>query len=894
MPSTCRQYASTGSCKRGSKCRYVHQRSSEKPPPDTPATNPTIFHQGPTTARYPDSSRNTGSGFCDSPDVGVLLMRIAELEEELATARQVRLEAERDAEEAHEAQLEAERGEVEAIHAHQDAERRVLQAMQDAESRLNQAVQAQEVTEFKAKEAENKMHNAVKAWKAAELKSKETENEMSLEVRARHTAEMRAKDAEARVDDATRARKVAELATRTAVEEAKSAKRAQAEAEAKVKVPPARLARTPFIVNPAPTPNADVFLAAEAEAKVMRLPRTRFAPTLPPTIIYSVPTPNADAFLARKGAQSAAKEQVFTTQRIVSGSTLATFGPGLEVQSIICGFDNGLVEVKDIPYQATMDEITSLFTAINTRFCLIDVRQYENSSIVATVAVREDIKQRVVEAITGKSIRNQVVTAKALKTMVGYATPRHHTVVLSAVPGISQPPASFYDALESRLSSTPGIMSFQLSPHSAYRPGRGSRMAANAITAWFNSEAAANKACESLHHQSPTSDHNLHQCDAFRTRQESVKHALVVPLEQYDLYEAGKAIPKYGEMSASLKAEEFTIQTKNLGYEWFNGWQQWFDDEATKKFFASKLKQHSILIKWDCIVRTLTLYADSEQSMKQVSALLESFTTQSRKAVFYQTIDTYTAKSLVQSKQLEKLAEKVSLEVLRSRPVIKYQGGQSFFAARQLMEDIEMNQRTEDEIKQRCIVCRLEVSSSASIALTCGHQYCVPCLKRCILTAAEQCCLLIICSGDKTACKRPIAIPIIQSLFPPSVFQTLVEKIAQSYFERSDQFRYCITPGCTQVYRRSKEPNYISCSSCNATFCSSCHSKAHSSLSCDDWRVFNDQFSQGNKSEAQTATALPTVPSKDSELAQCLQAQEIAKSGSNANTSEGTDSCIVM
>ncbi|KAM6496287.1 hypothetical protein JOM56_008993 [Amanita muscaria] len=714
MPPICRFYASTGSCKRETTCKFVHQQSSEKPRASF-ATSPTI-----SDARTPSpySSRKTCNGDCDSRDVIVQLRTrisglqeiIDELEEELAVARQAQLEAEREAEEGREAQLEAERGEVEAIHAHRDAERKT----REAESRVDQAVHARKVAELEAKDAKNKTNLAVKA---------------------RIAAETRATNAEARADDAIKARKEAELAARTAVqrelqaiEEARSAKRLRAQAEAEE-----------------------------------RLKRGRSRAT--------------DEHLRSKGLQNAAKEHAITIQHIVSGSTLAAFGPGLNVQSAIRDFDNGLIEVKDIPFQATMNEIAALFIPLNTQFHIIDIRQYESPSIIATVAVGEVIKTHVARAITGRTIRNQTVTAKPLKTAVGYALPHHYNLNISWENREKSAPrkCDFCNALKQRLVSAPGITSFTVSS-GLKNESRGT------ATAFFDTETSAEQARNSVRELA-----SIFLTVTIRCNVASMRYALAVPLEQYSLHETRKNILKYGEMSAASVVEGLILRVKTLGYDWFNGWQ-WFDDANAKVFFGEDLRRQvpSIMMtRWDCITKTLVIYTDSEISIQQASTHIDLFASQSEQSVFCDRIDRPTAKALICNEQLEALNEefgegKISVDVLRSQYVVAYRGGRFLFPARQLLEEIDPAQQdAENRSKEHCPICLRRVSTerSRSVTLICGHEYCIPCLKKCVLAAPGQWRLPITCFGDGDRCQRPIAVPIIQSLLSPIEFQGLVERV---------------------------------------------------------------------------------------------------------------------
>ena len=544
--------------------------------------------------------------------------------------------------------------------------------------------------------------------------------------------------------------------------------------------------------------------------------------------------------LLTKRQQGAAQEYAVTIQRIISGSTLATFGPGLDVQSVICGFDNGLIELHHLPPQATVADIEALFKAICT-FCIVDIRQYEDDKVIATVAVREDIKQRVAEAVNGQVVRNKLIAARVLTTAAGHAASRHHVLYLSWKG--QDPPQTFYAELRGRLATTPGIMSYELFSDTKRLippslPGGGTTHGA---VAWFSSDSPAKQAAGLFHWKRFAPDFPLIQCTLGSNK--PLKYALVVPLEQHYLHESGDTV-RYPGNAVVPEPGDLIARTKFIGYDWFDGWC-WSDDERNKTFFGKDLRQQVpgiFMTKWDYLTRTLILYGDCEAAITQASDLIESHAGKSELPKFSERIESRFTKSLLRSGRLDALkgetgGGEISFNILRSQHVLTYRGRNVFFAVRRLMEEIESGglPAEDEDGKPTCPVCLSKVS--ASVKLICGHEYCISCLKRCVLTSPERKCGPIVCVGNEGQCPWRIAVPVIQSLLSPLEFQKLLEKMVQGYInQHPDQFRYCITPGCTQVYRCSRGVKYLTCSSCAVTICSACHSKAHSFLSCADWR----------------------------------------------------------
>ncbi|KAG6849951.1 hypothetical protein H0H93_003323 [Arthromyces matolae] len=68
------------------------------------------------------------------------------------------------------------------------------------------------------------------------------------------------------------------------------------------------------------------------------------------------------AHLAEQEALRMEREAAVTSQHVVLGSSLVTFGAGLGVQSLICGFNSCDITIKNLPSDAKAPEITELFT----------------------------------------------------------------------------------------------------------------------------------------------------------------------------------------------------------------------------------------------------------------------------------------------------------------------------------------------------------------------------------------------------------------------------------------------------------------------------------------------------------------------------------------------------
>ncbi|KAK0210984.1 hypothetical protein DFS33DRAFT_343195 [Desarmillaria ectypa] len=147
-----------------------------------------------------------------------------------------------------------------------------------------------------------------------------------------------------------------------------------------------------------------------------------------------------------------------------------------------------------------------------------------------------------------------------------------------------------------------------------------------------------------------------------------------------------------------------------------------------------------------------------------------------------------------------------------------------------------------------CPICYDDVSTP--FQLVCEHVYCTGCIRHFLTSAAETGIFPLVCMGNESTCGTPISIPVIQKFLPPTAFNRLLETVFTSYVDRHPQeFRYCKTPDCTQIYRRSEVVSVLRCPSCFSEICSSCGEDSHEILNCEDARIHNNPAEQERMSE---------------------------------------------
>jgi hypothetical protein len=530
--------------------------------------------------------------------------------------------------------------------------------------------------------------------------------------------------------------------------------------------------------------------------------------------------------------ESAARKEYDTTfKHIISGSTLATCGAGLKVVAISCGFGNDFIEIHNLPLDMEADNIASLLSSMDTPSIVTDTWQCGNGTISAMILIKAGKKQTVVNQIHGRTIRGHVLRANVVgaKWITQLRAP-YYELQFAWEPHANDTSPSV--ELKKLLKSSPGLISFQFtacSPTGMF----------TAATARFDSWSSANSAHAQLGGMGIEQGFLSLKCD-LRPNQPT-RHILRIPLNQHYIFENEDAVKKQG-MSMTSEEQGMIVQTDYLGSDWFDGWL-WSSDPTTKELMEQILSQKEMRIHritQDWLSRTLTFHAESQQAVDAASTAIRVAVARSKLVAYQTRISRRLVRSLQESDVLDSLRTEpgpgaVSLDVVCSHFVLKYRGGYSIAA----MEKIAAKENPESESAEEmasCPICLVEVVEP--IGLGCGHEYCAACLRRYLITAPERNRFPITCIGNDDMCHRPVAIPIIQTVLSIPEFRHLVDKAASSYVnQHPNELKYCPTPGCTQIYRSSKDKKALICPSCTTSVCSTCNTKGHPGRTCPEQRA---------------------------------------------------------
>lgn len=138
-----------------------------------------------------------------------------------------------------------------------------------------------------------------------------------------------------------------------------------------------------------------------------------------------------------------------------------------------------------------------------------------------------------------------------------------------------------------------------------------------------------------------------------------------------------------------------------------------------------------------------------------------------------------------------------------------------------------------------CPICCDIVSQPIEIG--CHHIYCSSCLRHYILSTLDNHDFPLKCMGNDATCSKPLSLPLIQKFLPPQRFEQLVEAAFSSYIDKHPEtFKYCNTPGCSQIYRTTTSPHELQCPSCFSEVCTACHDESHTGMTCVEKRLSKD------------------------------------------------------
>ncbi|XP_033109101.1 ATP-dependent RNA helicase DEAH12, chloroplastic-like [Anneissia japonica] len=151
-------------------------------------------------------------------------------------------------------------------------------------------------------------------------------------------------------------------------------------------------------------------------------------------------------------------------------------------------------------------------------------------------------------------------------------------------------------------------------------------------------------------------------------------------------------------------------------------------------------------------------------------------------------------------------------------------------------EGIDFNQ--EDVIEEdECGVCFSPIENDSHRLEGCGHNYCKECLMDLLQHSVNSKEFPVVCPREN--CPQLLFMCDINILTRSGQTRerlyaaTLDAFIAQ---KSNGEYKYCITPNCTMVYRVSRDGGLFVCLQCNQQFCTSCRLD-HPGMTCGEYKA---------------------------------------------------------
>jgi hypothetical protein len=185
--------------------------------------------------------------------------------------------------------------------------------------------------------------------------------------------------------------------------------------------------------------------------------------------------------------------------------------------------------------------------------------------------------------------------------------------------------------------------------------------------------------------------------------------------------------------------------------------------------------------------------------------------------------------------------ENISLDI--QNQVLLVRGPETLYEeVQQLVHVVESRQTTKSHV-DHCPVCF--DPPVTPIYTSCGHKWCKSCLVAYLNAASDRRSFPISCLGNQGKCTALIPIRLARKVLTPTNFDALVHAAFHAHVQaRPNEYHYCPTPDCPQAYPTGPRNAVLSCPSCFARICPSCHVEYHEGVTCADREDGGDRLFQ--------------------------------------------------
>ncbi|KAJ7184345.1 hypothetical protein C8R46DRAFT_1158688 [Mycena filopes] len=564
-----------------------------------------------------------------------------------------------------------------------------------------------------------------------------------------------------------------------------------------------------------------------------------------------------------------AKEATQTLQRIVLGTSLVTYGAGISIQQVVTGFEACRILIKNLPLDATENEIKAIFTqqgVDETRLFITGTKELPDGHLEATLITSSEEGGTIAVGLEDIEFRQERLHFEVMENAHGMGTAARKdcdTLTLSwRAPSSSvaeakvkllnrqicagrrvrvemnQPPPGYLRGpnwqCAIKITGLPSVVAHDVQVENI---GGAALMSFDVVAqddiegnvsvkARFSNHDTAKRVEAHIDGRLPY----LGNQSIRRWLPNPLEYIISIPRQQYQAQKRVWDSLADGEAAGNKKAfirifsvqNNTRMQIKVLG-----------DDK--KAVGSLKVRVENLVAGEQLNVSCWHRSFKSPAGARFLNSVFDRSGAYARADWKLCVVKVFgDAASVDQAREAIK-TEVERLDSLESSVFLKKQSIRFF--VRRGMATLKEALGEENATAQRwstarrtvtdasCPICYDEISHP--VTLGCGHTYCLGCLRHYISTAADT--------------------------FPTPIPLPRVEHFLASFLRHIEQhpreFKYCKTPDCSQVYRCNTDATAITCPSCFFTVCSSCDEEGHQGISCEDKRLQSDPGEQERRND---------------------------------------------
>lgn len=274
-------------------------------------------------------------------------------------------------------------------------------------------------------------------------------------------------------------------------------------------------------------------------------------------------------------------------------------------------------------------------------------------------------------------------------------------------------------------------------------------------------------------------------------------------------------------------------------------WDIYFLKSAALVDLAALGTTHQMYILRDTCKSQLVMYGGSVDARKEVQQALVEKVEALHEQEHTIVLTPLLLKQVMQGgmeRLKSKFRESVSLKVGFHSSTITITGSEDDLRqARALLTDIpldvgpEMSSQTTDS----CVICWTEAVEP--VHTTCGHIYCRECFAN-QASSATDAEIPLRCIGSEGACKQIFSIADLELMLSSPSFESLLRTCFDSHIRtRPEEFQYCPTPDCSQIYRPTTTGETFYCATCLTPICTTCNVISHEGMNCEEWKEMDSE-----------------------------------------------------